>query len=472
MKKFGTTARGGRQCSGGFPVVTMDISGCRAGAIGEYGLSDQAYKKWLAQIQPHFAALQAKCAAEQMPLFAALSRSDDIEEAAQALRRLSFGARDVLFFGIGGSSLGGQTLRHFSESYVPDVCAGPQESCPNISFYENLDPTTLNHIFERYNLSTTRFVVISKSGSTAETLFQMMAALQAVKDVGLADYIPQIFLGVTERGPDKAGEDKRNGLRALCEAHGIPVLEHHPDISGRFSVFTNVGILPGLARGVDVYGLRAGARNLVMALLQAKTAADFAPAVGAAVGYGLNQDHNIRSRVIMPYVDRLRRLSNWFVQLWAESLGKQEMGTTPIAALGPADQHSQLQLFLDGPRDHMVTLITTDCQGMGPRIAPELAELAGVKDMGGRTAGDLLAAEQRAIHQALIARKRPVQLFEVRELDACALGELMAHFMFETILTAYMMGIDPFDQPAVETGKELTRSYLAEMAAEAKTGHE
>ena len=138
-------------------------------------------------------------------------------------------------------------------------------------------------------------------------------------------------------------------------------------------------------------------------------------------------------------------------------------GTTPIAALGPVDQHSQLQLFLDGPPEHMMTLIRTDCGGKGPLIGADLAELGNVPSLAERTAGDLVAAEQNAIHDALIKASRPVRSIDIPKLDERALGGLMMHFMMETILAARLLGIDPFDQPAVETGKVLTREYLAEM---------
>jgi glucose-6-phosphate isomerase len=168
---------------------------------------------------------------------------------------------------------------------------------------------------------------------------------------------------------------------------------------------------------------------------------------------------------MMPYLDRLERFAMWYRQLWAESLGKQGKGTTPVRALGPVDQHSQVQLYLDGPKDKLFTFIFGPTQGAGARITPALtagdAELAYLE---GRTVGDLAAAEGKATATALSQSERPVRILRLPQLDAETLGALLMHFMLETIIAAHLMEVDPFDQPAVEQGKILTRQYLKDMA--------
>ena len=238
------------------------------------------------------------------------------------------------------------------------------------------------------------------------------------------------------------------------------MLDHEPGVGGRFAVLTNVGMLPALARGLDANAFRTGARAVVKALLGVGSAQEFAPAVGAAVAVGLARDHGIRAHVLMPYTDRLGRFAHWFAQLWAESLGKDGEGTTPVAALGPVDQHSQFQLYLDGPRDHMITLLRQSARGTGPKIDQTLAKNAGIDFLAGRTAGDLVAAQQQAIAHALVEAGRPVRTIDIETLDESTLGGLMMHFMLETILAAHLFGVDPYNQPAVEAGKILTRRYL------------
>jgi glucose-6-phosphate isomerase len=392
---------------------------------------------------------------------------DDIAAAREALEKLTHGARTLVFFGTGGSSLGGQTLAQLGGWGIPGDDKHDSETRPRTRFYDNLDARTLEAALSSLDLKTTRFVVISKSGGTPETLVQLIAAIDAVRQAGLADRISDLFLAVTE--PQAKGAS--NGLRALCENLGVPTLDHDPNIGGRFSGLTNVGLLPALARGLDVEALREGASSVVEDLLKAKTASEFAPAIGAAVTVGLAEERGIRANIMLPYADRLSRFAAWYVQLWGESLGKDGKGTTPVAALGPVDQHSQLQLYLDGTPQHLITVIREACAGRGPRVPQDLAKLAGAAYLSGHAAGDLVAAQQRAIPEAVSAAGRPVRTIDLDPLDEHTLGALMMHFMLETILSAHLLGVDPFDQPAVESGKILTRRYLAGEATGASDGH-
>jgi glucose-6-phosphate isomerase len=298
-------------------------------------------------------------------------------------------------------------------------------------------------------------VAISKSGNTPETLIQTIAAIEAVRAAGLGKRIPELFLGLTE-----PRSNATNGLRDLCESLSIPTLPHDPNIGGRYAALTNVGLLPALARGLDVEALRDGAHAVVQALLAASAPKDFAPAVGAAVAVGLAKERGVKASVMLPYSDRLSRFAAWYVQLWGESLGKQGEGTTPVAALGPVDQHSQLQLYLDGAPQHLITVVRHTCAGSGPRVMRDLAKTAHAEYLAGHAAGDLVAAQQKAIPEALIAARRPVRTIDLERLDERALGALMMHFMLETILAGHLLGVDPFDQPAVESGKVITRRYL------------
>ncbi len=184
------------------------------------------------------------------------------------------------------------------------------------------------------------------------------------------------------------------------------------------------------------------------------------PALGAALNIAAGAaGKNIA--VLMAYADRLERFSRWYVQLWAESLGKAGRGTTPLGALGPVDQHSQLQLFIAGPRDKLFTVVTVASEGKGPRIDAELARRAGEPDLGGKTIGDLVAAQGRATAETLAKNGCPVRTMHLARLDETSLGALMMHFMLETIIAAHLTGVDAFDQPAVEEGKVLAKQYLA-----------
>jgi glucose-6-phosphate isomerase len=441
--------------------LSQSVEGCLEATIGPLGLPQASLDKNLKTLEPRLASLRKAHAEGTLPLLRVPEWREDIEAARATLKKLSHGARTLVFFGTGGSSLGGQTLAQLGGWGIPGDDKHGSEERPRTRFYDNLDARTLELSLAGLDLKTSRFVVISKSGGTPETLVQITAAIEAVRQAGLAAKIPELFLAVTE--PPAKG--KSNGLRALCQHFTIPVLDHDPDIGGRFSGLTNVGLLPALARGLDVAALREGAQGVIDSLLNAKTASVFAPAIGAATAIGLAKERGVRANIMLPYSDRLSRFAAWYVQLWGESLGKGGEGTTPVAALGPVDQHSQLQLYLDGAPQHFITVIREDCAGRGPRVPPDLAKLAGADYLAGHAAGDLVAGQQRAIPEALIAAGRPVRTIDLEVLDERALGALMMHFMLETILSAHLLGVDPFDQPAVESGKVLTRRYLAGEAS-------
>ena len=447
--------------------LSQSVEGCLEPTIGAHGLPKASLDANLAKLEPRLAALRDAYAKSTLPLLRVPEWRDDIEAAREALHKLTHGARTLVFFGTGGSSLGGQTLAQLGGWGIPGDDKHGSEARPRTRFYDNLDARTLELSLADFDLETSRFIVISKSGGTPETLVQVTAAIDAVRKAGLAERIPELFLAVTE----PATKGVKNGLRALCEAFSIPTLDHDPNIGGRFSGLTNVGLLPALARGLDAVALREGAHSVIQSMLNAKRPGDFAPAIGASIAIALAKQRGVRANVILPYSDRLARFAAWYVQLWGESLGKQGEGTTPVAALGPVDQHSQLQLYLDGAPQHFITIIRERCKGLGPRIAPDLAKAAGADYLAGHAAGDLVTAQQRAIPEALIAAGRPVRTIDLERLDERALGALMMHFMLETILAAHLLGVDPFDQPAVESGKILTRRYLAGEQAGAHDGH-
>ena len=447
--------------------LSQSVQGCFDTTIGSLGLSAASFGKYLEALEPRLDSLREAYAKGTLPLLRVPGWRDDIGPARDALARLTKGARTLVFFGTGGSSLGGQTLAQAGGWAIPGDDKHGSEAHPRTRFYDNLDARTLELALASLDIKTTRFVVISKSGNTPETLVQIIAAIEAVRIEGLADRVPELFLALTEpKAPCVS-----NGLRALCQAFSIPMLDHDPGIGGRFSGLTNVGLLPALARGLDVEALREGAQGVIEAMLKARNSGDFAPAIGATVAIGLAKECGVCVTVMLPYSDRLSRFAAWYAQLWGESLGKKGEGTTPVAALGPVDQHSQLQLYLDGAPQHLITVIRDNCAGRGPRIAPDLAKVAGAEYLASHTAGDLVAAQQRAIPEALIAAGRPVRTIDLDTLDERALGALMMHFMLETILAGHLLGVDPFDQPAVESGKVLTRRYLSGEQTGASDGH-
>lgn len=434
-------------------LYTQDISGCLAARIGSAGLSEARYLALLEKAEEALASLREAYATSTLALLRVPEERADLEAMAGPAERFARGARDVLLFGTGGSSLGAQALAQLVGFGTAGFDWAPGR--PRLHFFDNLDPLTLNQALKRIDVAAARFLVVSKSGGTPETASQMLAALDALARAGRTSRAREQFMIVTEPKPSL--------MRRFAEQHGIRVLDHPPTIGGRYSVLTIVGLLPAHLMGLDGVKFRDGALQVLRPILDGATAADVAPAVGAAVAVGLAEERGMAVSVLMPYLDRLERFAMWYRQLWAESLGKGGQGTTPVRALGPVDQHSQVQLYLDGPRDKLFTLFLGAVKGQGVRLTRALtggdADLAYLE---GRTVGDLLDAEQSAMVETFIRNGRPVRVFHLPQLEEATLGALLMHFMLETIIAGRLMGVDPFDQPAVEQGKVLTRQYLME----------
>ncbi len=420
--------------------------------VGQHGVAEAALGAALARTEGALDRLREHYAKGTLPLLRLPEKQDDLAQIREAAKKLSDGATDIVVLGTGGSSLGGQTLAQLAFYNVPGV--GSLQPAPRMHFIDNLDPISFAAMLAKLPLATTRFVSISKSGGTAETLMQTIAALSALKQAGVDPR--NAVLGISE--PAKAG--KRNGLRDLLGKHQVAMLDHDTQVGGRYSALTNVGLLPAAVLGLDIAALRKGAAKALLPVLDKKPPAQVPAAVGAALAVALAETKAKSISVLMAYCDRLERFTHWYVQLWAESLGKDGKGTTPVAALGPVDQHSQVQLFIAGPRDKLFNVVTVGAKGLGPSMDAELSRLAGEAGFAGKTIGDLVAAEGRATAETLAKNGCPVRTFHIDTLDEAALGELLMHFMLETIIAAHLLGIDAFDQPAVEEGKVLAKKYL------------
>ncbi len=437
--------------------LKQTIALCRDVEVGERGLGDREIDAALARTVNGLAALAEARRTNALPMLALPERDDDFAEIAEAAQWLSDGTSDVVVLGTGGSSLGGQTLAQIAGWRIP--VAGDFRAAPRLHFLDNLDPATFNAVLGALPLETTRILVVSKSGGTGETILQTLAFIAAFEEAGLGDRVGDRILGLTE--PAVSG--RLNKLRKLLEPYGVRVIAHDPGVGGRFTALSNVGLIPAAVAGADIAAIRRGAARALAPVLAGADPADCPAALGAAVAVAFAEARGIVTNVTFAYADRLERFTRWWVQLWSESLGKEGRGMTAVSALGPVDQHSALQLFLDGPADKLITIIGTDCRDTGPRIDPALAVEAGQPEFGGRTVGDFVHAQQRATADTLARNGRPVRVMTVERADEEHVGELMMHFMLETVLAADLLGVDAFDQPAVEEGKVLARAYLQEM---------
>jgi glucose-6-phosphate isomerase len=428
-------------------LYRQDVSGCLLERIGALGLGAGELGALLERARATLEKLRAQHAQRAEPLLAIAARRDDLEALAPIaaeFRRFD----DVIILGTGGSSLGGQTVYALANRGF-----GPKSGTPRLHFMDNIDPLTFEALHQRLDFERTGVIAISKSGGTPETLTQFLFLLEALARVGGPRAPSEHAIVLTE--------PTENPLRRIAAGLSMRIIDHDPEIGGRFSVLSNVGMLPALIADLDAVAIRRGAESVLQATLAAERVRDAAPALGAAISVGLAELHQLRTTVLMPYADSLASFGLWYRQLWAESLGKDGKGTTPVRALGTVDQHSQLQLYLDGPADKMFTLLMLDRKGHGyplpEQLGGDLAYLAG------RTMGDLLEAEQQATAESLMQRGRPTRVIRLERLDEERLGALFMHFLLETLIAADLFGVPAFGQPAVEQGKVLARRHLGEM---------
>jgi glucose-6-phosphate isomerase len=304
------------------------------------------------------ASFSADLAKGDLHALSIAGESADLATMGDHATRILGGAREIFVLGMGGSSLAGRALVSLRNDAPGDV---------TIRFLNNIDPVTWHNAFRDGDLTTARFLVISKSGGTAETLAQCLLALDMVTSAGQTPR--DCVTVVIQPGPSP--------LRTLAEQHDLPVLEHPPGISGRFAALSLVGLLPALLAGLDAAAVRRGAVSVLDDLAQSGVAS--APARGARA-IACHEQGQVGVQVLMPYGDVLRPLARWWVQLWGESLGKDGQGSTPLATVGVTDQHSQLQLWRDGTHRHMLTMLAMKLPlDTGPMATgdPELAYLNG-----------------------------------------------------------------------------------------------
>ena len=427
----------------------QNIDGCRAEAIGEHGLTDAELAPLLENANQAVKELREAAVEGAIDILALPERQDDIAVFGPIAEAMRSRFETVVVFGTGGSSLGGRaitTLRQGGDSVADD-------KGPILRFVDNLDPVTLTTLIETTDFAHTGFLVISKSGTTAETMAQYLVCFAAAREA-LGGEASAHFVVITDPAD--------NPLRRLAVERGHIVVDHDPGVGGRFSVLSAVGLLPAAIAGFDPMIIRAGAIRVLDITLDTAASDTNPAALGAAFALGLARHRGVNMSVLMPYSDALDPFAAWYCQLWAESLGKDGQGTTPVRALGPVDQHSQLQLYLDGPHDKMFTIIETALEGTGPEIPGTGIAPEKIGYLTGATIGDLVWAQQRSTADTLAGHSRPTRVIRLARVDEGTMGALFMHFMLETIIAARMLGLNAFDQPVVEEGKMRMRTHLTE----------
>ena len=391
----------------------------------------------------------------------------DLPRAAEATARIRRAAAglpgrfdDLVVLGIGGSALGTRMLRDALGDGVPVPGArgvgGPH---PGLHVADNIDPHSIGTLLDRLDMRRTFFNVVSKSGSTTETLAQyLVVAERLTREVGPGRAREHLlFTTDPERGP----------LRALAEAAGIATLPVPRNVGGRFSVLSAVGLFPAAAAGLDVTAVLRGAARMEKRCRTDELVRNPAGVV-ATLLYRADVECGQRVHVFMPYCDRLRSFALWVQQLWGESLGKAAgldgrpaaTGPTPLPAAGATDQHSLLQLFMEGPADKVVCFVTVDAADDPIPIGNAPSSLPAFEFPEGHTLNHLITVEHAATAAALRTGGRPNLTVRLAKLDAEALGELILLFQAATVYAGFLYGVDPLTQPGVELGKRYVHGLL------------
>ena len=370
---------------------------------------------------------------------------------------------NILVLGIGGSALGCIAVTEaILKPYWNLRDNASRNNYPRIFVLDNVDPDYINGLLETLDLKKTLVNVITKSGNTAETMSQFMIVKEKLEKLLGNEYKNNII----------ATTDKAKGiLREIVDEEGIESFIVPDDVGGRFSVFSAVGLLPFALVGIDIAELLKGVREIDQQLQNVDINQNIA-AQGALIQYLMDKKGKNLS-VMMPYSSRLRFVSDWYVQLWAESLGKEKdlngnvinAGPTPLKALGATDQHSQVQLYNEGPNDKIITFIRVGKFDTELKI-PNVFEDTGIGYLAGKTVNDLINAEADATRAALADYKRPTTTLTISEVNEYNLAQILYMLEVQTAIAGGLYNIDAFNQPGVEQAKIYTNALMGKKGFE------
>lgn len=349
----------------------------------------------------------------------------DFENFAKKLKNF----KKIVVLGVGGSSLGAKTISAINFQN-------------RVEFLESIDPATICKFFSQTDIKKSFFLVISKSGETIETTCQTLILINLLKKAKVKNFSKQ-FLFITQ--------SLDNSLAKIAKEINSEIYPHDPKIGGRYSAFSVVGMLPALLAGIDIKKVRKGAKEIINNFLESDYIVQ-----NCAVQISL-YEQGFTNDVLMPYIDKLKNFNDWYRQLWAESLGKNNFGSTPINSMGTVDQHSQLQLYLEGPKDKFFTFVTSknhdeDFLIKDLKISKTL--------FGNKKLSQVLKIEEFTTIEVLNKKKLPIRIIEIDKLNEETLGALMMQTILEIIIIAYTQNINPFNQPAVELRKDLAKLCL------------
>ncbi|MFA7692221.1 MAG: hypothetical protein WCX86_04910 [Candidatus Hydrogenedentales bacterium] len=449
--------------------IRIDIRRATAAAVGAaHGITPEAFQAIEPRILKAHEQMRADREAKKYGFYDLYKEKAVLKEVQeQAAQFVARGYDNLVVLGIGGSALGLTALHTaLSAPYHNLMDRDGRKGRPRLFVMDNIDPVTFTAMMQYCDPAQTLFNVISKSGDTAETMAQLMIVVDMLeKSVGAAAMKDHL---VVTTGPGN-GNGSKSLLHPVAEAYDLITFEIPVNVGGRFSVFSPVGMFPAAVLGMDIEAMMAGCE--AMDERCSKASLEGNPAyLRAAVQYMMDVEKGKTMSVMMPYADGLRDVADWYRQLWAESLGKRYdgdnkevfVGPTPIKALGVTDQHSQVQLYREGPNNKVFNILEVERFTDTLPIPPVMAHLNSLDYLRNSTMNKLMEAELLGTMDALQLSQRPVIRIILPELNAYTLAQVLYLLEVETAMAGQLYNIDAFNQPGVEEGKIIARTLMGD----------
>ncbi|MFA6133295.1 MAG: glucose-6-phosphate isomerase [Phycisphaerae bacterium] len=439
----------------------------------EHGLTEAELNHIDGAIRAAHSAVMEQCRAGKLGYFNLPTRTDYLSQVKSLAEQCRPNTTDLVVLGIGGSALGNIALQAALKPATYNLQSDRKRGGPRLFVLDNVDPAlvgdTLDLVGRR--IKTTLFNVISKSGETAETASQFMVIREMLRKK-LGDGFAKHIVATTDLA--------KGTLHNIAKADGYAMLAVPDDVGGRFSMLSPVGLFSAAMCGIDIDALLAGAAAMRERVEQTNWQSNPACML-AAIKYIAMTAKGKVMHVMMPYSNRLYLLADWYRQLWAESLGKRMnragkevfAGPTPIKALGTTDQHSQVQLYREGPNDKLTIFLEVDKHPREVRVPDAFADVPGMAYLRKAKLSKLLNAEKIATEYAMVVSGRPSLTLKFNSITPQSVGEFIFLYEFTTSLMGELLDINAYDQPAVELGKQATfalmgRDGYEKLAAEIK----
>ncbi len=444
--------------------LRYDFNNLMAERVGEHGVADAELQAVSGKIDAAWAAIE-----KNPPGFRKLPYNTQLaDEVAAMASAVQERCDSFVVVGIGGSALGNIALHSALNHAEYNHLIRPPRRGPRLFVPDNVDPDRIAGLLDAVDLDDTVFNVVTKSGGTAETMSEFLVFREAlIKKLGKERHVEHIIITT---------DPAQGELREIVKKYGYASLPIPPDVGGRWSVLSAVGLLSATVTGIDIHKLLAGAAAMDKVCKEFKGMWENPALTGAALHYLMDKAKGKNIQVMMPYSHAMRDVADWFRQLWAESLGKRvdragkvvHNGQTPEKAVGVTDQHSVMQLYIEGPYDKVVTFLTVDEFHTTVTIPSAFEEFEAVKYLGGHTMNELLNAEQRATELALTQNGKPNCAIRLQKVDEESVGALLHLLEMQTAYAGELYNVNAYDQPGVQLGKDFAYGLMSRKGYEAK----